>query len=85
MTDGTAFELEVKRLLEDELASGLLGLEPSATRVHHRRPYFSRDRGKDIIVDVSIELTRPGSAGPFLIWVWECKSYIVRVRLPSTT
>jgi Restriction endonuclease len=79
MTDGTAFEVEVKGLLEEELASGALGLQPSTTRIYHHKCYFSRDRGKDIIVDVSIELTRPGSAEPFLIWVWECKAYGGRI------
>lgn len=76
---GEAFELEIKQRLESELHSGLLGIEPSAARVFHRKRYYSSVRRSDIIVDISVEIMRPGVDEPFLIWIWECKDYSHRV------
>ena len=73
MKSGESLELEIKRLLEDQIGSGSLALDPSHTKVFHKKAYYSRDRGKDITFDVVIEVTRPGATEPWLVWVWECK------------
>ena len=73
MKSGESLELQIKRLLEDQIGSGSLALDPSHTKVFHKKAYYSRDRGKDITFDVVIEVTRPGATEPWLVWVWECK------------
>jgi len=69
------FEIEVRDALQEQLDDGELGFDPKLALIFHRRPYPSRDRGTDIIVDVSIEVSRKGANTPFLLWVWECKAY----------
>ena len=73
---GRSFEIEVMRRLEMELQSGMLGIDPAWATVFHRRKYPSPDRGKPIVVDVAVEVTRPGAAEPFLTWIWECKDHV---------
>jgi hypothetical protein len=75
MTKGTAYEFEVAAAVEVELAQGNLGLDPALANVRRKPSYFSRDRKKDIIFDVSIEVCRKGVLVPYWIWVWECKNY----------
>lgn len=70
---------QVMRLLQEHLAAGELGIASDCVRVHHRRGYYSRDRQTNIVVDVSIEVTRPGARDPWLVCVWECKDYESRV------
>jgi hypothetical protein len=72
---GTAYELEVAQALEEELSSGRLGIIPNRATVRCKPAYYSRDRQKDIVFDVSVEVFRGDAAEPFLIWVWECKNY----------
>ncbi|MBI4447172.1 MAG: restriction endonuclease [Acidobacteria bacterium] len=73
MTKGTCFELEVFDAVRRNL--GQFGLRPDACLVHYRKGYFSKDRHRKIIFDISIELYVSGSEQPSLIWVWECKDY----------
>lgn len=75
MAKGTAYEIEVAYAVEAELAQGNLGLDPALATVRRKPSYFSRDRGKDIIFDVSIEVCRKGVSVPYWVWVWECKNY----------
>lgn len=72
---GVPFELEVYHWLKELLASGDLGLLPANTKVYHRRSYYSSARGSDIVFDVAIEMTVPGTSAPAFIWIWECKDY----------
>ncbi len=73
MQSGKSLELQVKRLLEEEISRGELPLDPAHTKVFHKRSYYSYKRKGDITFDVVIEVTRPGATEPFLIWIWECK------------
>lgn len=75
MSKGKTYEQDVLNMLQDELSRGNLGIDPNLTRVRHKPNYFSRDRGKDIIFDVSFEVFRKTAAEPHLIWIWECKNY----------
>ena len=75
METGKAFEQEVKRLLEHELERGKLGIIPGCTKVFHRKGYWSKDRGNEIVTDVSVEVSREVGVEPYLIWIWECKDY----------
>lgn len=79
MHKGLAYELEVVKAIEFEIDQGNLGLAPLQAKVVHKPSYFSRDRNKPIIFDVSIEVTRRGASVPYWIWVWECKNYSHKV------
>lgn len=73
MQSGEALEIQVRRMLELELHEYKLGLAPGDAQIFHRKAYFSKDRGSDIVFDVVIEVHRPGASEPWLVWVWECK------------
>jgi hypothetical protein len=75
MEKGEAFELEVKQHLENELKQGDFGISPRQVKIFHRKAYFSKDRGTQIKVDISIEIFRTDAKEPYLIWVYECKNY----------
>jgi len=75
VTKGATYELEVAQAVENELTSGTLGLNPAQAKVHRKPSYFSRDRQKNIVFDVSVEVSREGATGPYWVWVWECKNY----------
>jgi hypothetical protein len=72
---GESFELEVFHLLLSQLQENELGLDPKRSKVYHRRGYFSSAREKEIIFDVTVEVTLRGASKPSIIWVWECKDY----------
>ena len=75
MKAGEAFENEVSGWVRQALAQGELSLIARQCSVHLRTGYRSKERGDEIVVDVSIEVTFPGANDPWLIWVWECKDY----------
>jgi len=75
MKKGKLFETKLKQLLEGELNRGDLGIAAGSARVFTRKSYPSRDRGRPIVADVSLELYRQGAKEPFFVWVWECKDY----------
>jgi hypothetical protein len=72
------FEREVAGEVLRLISSGKLALRPSSSKVHHGKGYFSKDRGKEIIFDVAIEVFASGATVPSLIWLWECKDYATR-------
>lgn len=69
------FEIWVAEELERALKAGELGIHRRAAQVFHRKGYYSRARKREIVFDVSIEVTRRDATEPFLIWIWECKNY----------
>ena len=75
MSKGANYEEDVLSKVRDEVSRGNLGIDPNLTRVRHKPNYFSRDRDKDIIFDVSIEVFRKAAAEPYWVWIWECKNY----------
>lgn len=78
---GYRLELQVKEAVEELLESGKLGLKPECCKVFLNKKYFSKDRNKKIVTDVSIELIPPGTSQPSLVWIWECKDYSGAVRV----
>ena len=75
VSKGDAFENFVANVLEHEINSRALGLDPRACQLYKKRKYFSRDRQADIIVDISIEFTLPGQSKWSILWIFECKDY----------
>ncbi len=72
---GDAFEEETFLLLKKELEAGRLGISPSSGKIFKRKGYYSKDREKNIIVDISIEVWLPGADRYSMLWVCECKDY----------
>jgi hypothetical protein len=72
---GDAFEKLVFTAIKRELENGRLGLSPSACQIYRKKGYYSKERDADIIVDISIEITRPGATTFSMLWVCECKDY----------
>ncbi|GIA23454.1 restriction endonuclease [Vibrio cholerae] len=71
---GDKLEDEVFEIFNKELESGKLGISADYAKVFKKKGYYSRDREKNIIVDISIELWPPGSNNYSLLIVIECKS-----------
>lgn len=72
---GNTFEDEVYEALKRELEEQRLGLAPQTARMFQRKGYYSRDREKEIVVDIVIETWRPNAETYSLLWVCECKDY----------
>lgn len=70
-------ELEDKTfdLLKEELSKGRLGIDAASGKIFKKKGYYSKDREKDIIVDISIEVWPPDAENYSLLWVCECKNY----------
>jgi hypothetical protein len=75
VSKGTRYEHEVADAVEAGLARGDYGLDPALAKVCRKPSYFSRDRNKDIVFDVSIEVICRGATSPYWVWVLECKNY----------
>lgn len=75
MSKGAAYEQDLADMVEEELNQGNLGVDLNLARVIRKPKYFSRDRKKDIVFDVSMEVFRKAMADPYWIWIWECKNY----------
>lgn len=72
---GNALENKVFNLLQKELIEGRLGIIPSSAKIFQKKGYYSKDREKDIVVDISIEVWPPEAENYALLWVCECKNY----------
>jgi len=72
---GDALENETFTLLQRELENGELGIVAASAKIFQKKRYFSRDREKDIIVDISIEVWPPGAENYAILWICECKNY----------
>jgi len=72
---GDRFEQRVYNALRGELRKEALWGSSKNAKIFRKKAYFSRDRGSDIIADVSIEFYLPKRKRPSLLWVFECKDY----------
>jgi|SRR6267143_4104141 len=72
---GDTFEQRVFDALTEELSNERLCASPKHAKIYRKKAYHSRDRGSDIITDVSIEVFLPNRSRPTLIWIFECKDY----------
>jgi len=72
---GNDFEAKVFYAIKNELNAERLGILPHSCQIFRKKPYYSKERGSYIIVDISIEITLPNLDKWSLLWVWECKDY----------
>jgi Zn-dependent peptidase ImmA (M78 family) len=72
---GDHFENKVFDLLSVELAERRLYFLPEFAHIQRKKGYYSKDRQKEIIVDISIEVFLPDSETWSMLMVIECKNY----------
>lgn len=75
VSKGDSLESQTLNILQNELTEGRLGIYPSAGKIFHKKGYYSKDREKNIVVDISIEVWLPNAESYSLLWVCECKNY----------
>jgi hypothetical protein len=74
-SDGDAFELKILAHFEADIAAGRFFARPECCKIYQKRGYYSRDREKDIVFDIAIEVYLPGSEDYSVLVLIECKNY----------
>lgn len=72
---GDKFEDEVFQIISNLLSNDELFLPKKFSKVFKKKPYYSRDREKNIITDISIETTLPNADKYSILTIIECKGY----------
>lgn len=72
---GDALEIAVFNLLKAQIDSDRFITRKDCCRIFHRKGYYSEKRKKNIIFDISIELSFPGYADYSILMLVECKNY----------
>lgn len=72
---GTQFERKVFNLFKEELEKDRLFVKGEFCKIYHKKGYYSKDRGGNIIFDVSIEVFLPDALDYSFLIVLECKDY----------
>lgn len=72
---GNVFESKVRSIVEETIIIGQIGIKEELCKVFSKKGYYSKDREKEIIFDLSIEVwPRNAENYSFLVLI-ECKSY----------
>jgi Zn-dependent peptidase ImmA (M78 family) len=72
---GNNFESLSYDIIETAVKEGKLGIHSDQCKIFKKKGYFSRDRNKDIIFDLSIEVWPPSATNYSLLYLIECKNY----------
>jgi Zn-dependent peptidase ImmA (M78 family) len=72
---GNRLESRIFELLQAELSAGRFFVKTECCRIFRRKGYYSKDRGKNIVFDISIEVFLPGCSTYSLLILFECKNY----------
>ncbi|WP_176329988.1 ImmA/IrrE family metallo-endopeptidase [Oceanospirillum sanctuarii] len=76
---GDRFEVKVYEFLKREIDEGRFFVRKENCEIFLKKGYYSKDREKDIIFDISIEITIPGQSSYSILVLVECKSYQKKV------
>lgn len=71
---GDKFEDKSYELIEKAIHNDELGISKSSAKVFRKKGYYSNDREKEIIFDLSIEIWPQGAERYTLLYLIECKS-----------
>lgn len=74
-TKGNKLEDQAFDVLENQIAEDCFFAKREYCEIFRKKGYFSRDREKEIIFDISIEVTIPGQDRYSLLFLFECKNY----------
>ena len=72
---GDKFEDKIYKLFEQEISEGRFFANKECCRIFQKKGYYSKDRGKEIIFDISIEISLPGQLTYSILTLIECKDY----------
>ena len=72
---GDSLELSVFNLFKSEIAADRFFAKSECCKIFRRKGYYSKDRGKKIKFDISIEISLPGSDRYSFLILIECKNY----------
>lgn len=72
---GDEFELKIYDFFCKEIRDGRFFVNNQNCKIFRQKGYYSKDRDKEIIFDISIELYLPGAKEFFQIILIECKNY----------
>ena len=72
---GDRFEAIIREFIEEEIDNDRLYVNKKYCSIFSKKGYYSKDRGKNIVFDVSIENRLPDQEGISLLCLIECKSY----------
>lgn len=78
---GDAFEEKALGIINKLIEEEILYLPINSIRIKPKSKLFSRDRKKDIIFDLTIEVWAPGANRFSMIYIIECKDYKNRVPI----
>ncbi len=76
---GNKFENEVFKYFQNEINENRFFAEKEYCKIFKKKGYFSKDRLKDIIFDIAIELYLPNQNKYSILIIIECKDYNHRV------
>lgn len=82
---GNEFEEKSYYIIEQALKNDDLGLIPKYCKILKKPKYYSFRRKKDIIFDLSIEVTPPKAKNPTLVYLIECKNYSSPIPVDDLT
>lgn len=72
---GDKFEDKSYNLIKKGIENGELGIPKEYAKVFQKKGYYSRDREKDIIFDLTVEIWPKNAKNFSVLYVIECKSY----------
>ncbi len=72
---GDNFEANIFNLFTDEISNERFFARPDCCKIFRKKGYYSKDREKEIVFDVSIEIYLPGSSSFSVLILIECKNY----------
>ena len=72
---GDKLEEKIFELFDDEISKGRFFAQKDFCRIYTKKGYYSKDRQKDIIFDLSIEIFLPDQETYSLLVLIECKNY----------
>lgn len=72
---GDKLETQIYEFFKSEIQIGNFLAKKEYCKIFTKKGYYSKDREKDIIFDVSIEIYLPGQKDYSILFIIECKNY----------
>jgi len=72
---GDVFEREVFNFFKNEITSNRFYVKKEYCKIFSKKGYYSKDRSKDIIFDIAIEIYLPNQKEYSILIIIECKNY----------
>lgn len=76
---GDELEDKIYKLFRDDISNDRFWAKKECCKIYQKKGYFSKDREKNIIFDISIEISLPGESSYSSLVLIECKHYADKV------